>query len=166
MSTLTETRPSEVRIGIPENQRAELIELLNARLADALDLASQLKYAHWSVKGPYFIQLHELFDEVASHVAADTDTIAERVTTLGGVAGGTVRQAAAHSSLLEYPLETTSGEEHVRAVSDRVAAFANATRKAIDRASELGDQATADLFTQITREADKDLWFLESHLQR
>lgn len=166
MPVLTQPRLFESSVRIPEGKRNEIIELLNARLADAFDLKSQIKFAHWNVKGPNFIQYHELFDQVAAHVEADVDLIAERATALGGVAFGTARLAAASSTLHEYPLNITSGEEHVRAVAERVAAFANATREAIDRSSELGDEATADLFTQVTRELDKDLWFLEAHLQR
>lgn len=152
-------------IGLPEKQRHEVIELLNQRLADAADLKSQAKYAHWNVKGMHFQQLHELFDEVATHVEAHTDLIAERVTALGGVARGTARLAAANSSLPEYQLEAVDGEEHVSALVTRVAKYANEVRTGIDTAARLGDQGTADLLTEIVREADKDLWFLEAHLQ-
>ncbi|HTK94394.1 MAG TPA: DNA starvation/stationary phase protection protein Dps [Terriglobales bacterium] len=153
-------------IDIPEKQRHELIELLNRRLADAADLKSQIKYAHWNVKGMHFQQLHELFDEVAAHVEAHTDLIAERITALGGVAHGTARQAAENSSLPEYQLDAVDGEEHVSAVVTRLAKYANAVRNGIDAAGRLADQATADLFTEVVREADKDLWFLEAHLQK
>ncbi len=164
MTTATQ-HSFRTNIDIPEKQRHELIDLLNQRLADAADLKSQIKYAHWNVKGMHFQQLHELFDEVAAHVEAHTDLIAERITALGGVAHGTARQAAAHSSLPEYQLEAVDGEEHLSAVITRVAKYANAVRGGIDSASRLGDQATADLFTEVVREADKDLWFLEAHLQ-
>jgi starvation-inducible DNA-binding protein len=153
-------------IDIPDKQRHEVIELLNQRLADAADLKSQTKYAHWNVKGMHFQQLHELFDEVAEHLEAHTDLIAERITALGGVARGTARQAAAYSSLPEYQLEAVEGEEHVSALVTRLGKYANETRAGIDTADRLGDKATADLLTEIVREADKDLWFLEAHLQQ
>jgi starvation-inducible DNA-binding protein len=164
--TIATQHSFRTNIDIPEKQRHELIDVLNARLADAADLKSQIKYAHWNVKGMHFQQLHELFDEVAAHVEAHTDLIAERITALGGVAHGTARQAAANSSLPEYQLDAVDGEEHVSAVVARVAKYANAVRNGIDAASRLSDQATADLFTEVVREADKDLWFLEAHLQK
>jgi starvation-inducible DNA-binding protein len=143
-----------------------MVALLNARLADAVDLYSQLKQAHWNVKGPTFIALHELFDKLAEEVEDAVDTIAERSVQLGGTAMGTARLAAEHSSLMEYPHDITSGADHVAAVSGALAAFGAAVRAAIDAASEAGDMDTADLFTQVSREADKQLWFVESHAHR
>ena len=153
-------------IDIPERQRQEVVELLNQRLADAADLRSQTKYAHWNVKGMHFQQLHELFDAIAAHLEAHIDLIAERITALGGTARGTVRQAAASSNLPEYQLEAIDGEEHVSALATRLGKFANEVRAAIDDADRQNDKATADLLTEVVREADKDLWFLEAHLQR
>ena len=144
---------------------AKVIEQLNARLADCTDLQTQTKQAHWNVKGIQFLQLHELFDSIAGHLEAASDMIAERVTALGGVAEGTARQAAARSEIQEYDLHAVDGKEHVRALSQRLAALANAARAAIDESDRLGDKATADLFTEIVRDADKDLWFLEAHIQ-
>lgn len=152
-------------VDLPETKRQEVIALLNARLADTIDLKTQAKQAHWNVKGKDFFQLHELFDQVAAHLEAHSDLIAERVTALGGAALGTARLAAANSVIKEYDLEAVDGPEHVRALSERLAKLANGARAAIDTASQLGDQGTADLFTEIVRAADKDLWFLEAHLQ-
>ncbi|MCA1590405.1 MAG: DNA starvation/stationary phase protection protein Dps, partial [Acidobacteria bacterium] len=129
------------------------------------DLKSQAKQAHWNVKGMQFIALHELFDEVATAVEAHIDLIAERVTTLGGTAYGTVRQAAQKSSLGEYPLEITDGTAHVDAVSTALADFGKRVRADIDKAGDLGDQDTADILTEISRETDKNLWFVEAHIQ-
>jgi starvation-inducible DNA-binding protein len=151
-------------IDIPERRRVELIALLNARLADTLDLKLQTKHAHWNVKGPQFQHLHELFDQIAARLEAHTDLIAERVTALGGTANGTAREVAAASSLAEYDLHATAGAEHVRALASRLSRLAAAVRAAIDESTRLGDLATADLFTEIARAADKDLWFLEAHL--
>lgn len=152
-------------MNLPEGTRSDVIELLNARLADTVDLKTQAKQAHWNVKGKHFLQLHELFDLVAAHVDAHADTIAERVTALGGVANGTARQAAALSSLEEYDLTAVTGDEHLQALVARVASAANAFRAGIDRSDELGDKVTADILTQIAGDTDKDLWFLEAHLQ-
>ena len=153
------------KIDLPQDTREQLITLLNARLADASDLKSQVKQAHWNVKGMSFIALHELFDSVATAVEAHVDLIAERVTTLGGTAMGTVRLAAENSGLSEYPHEITDGAAHVDAVSTALADFGKAVRKGIDEATDLGDQDTADIFTEISREIDKQLWFVEAHIQ-
>jgi starvation-inducible DNA-binding protein len=152
-------------INIEESKRNQLIEILNARLADVLDLQSQAKFAHWNVKGKDFYQLHLLFDEVAEHLEEAIDLIAERATALGGRAQGTVRQAAKGSSIPEYDHDIADGMQHVGALSERLAAFANNCRDAIDETDGLGDKGTADLFTEIVRQADKDLYFLESHIQ-
>src|SRR5664280_2433951 len=80
-------------VNLKEDTKSKVIEILNARLADAVDLKTQVKHAHWNVKGPQFFQLHELFDFIASHLEDQSDLIAERVTQLGGVANGTARQA-------------------------------------------------------------------------
>jgi starvation-inducible DNA-binding protein len=145
--------------------REKIIELLNSRLADASDLKSQAKQAHWNVKGIHFFQLHELFDQVATAVEAHTDLIAERVTALGGTALGTIRIAAQRSTLNEYPLEIFNGADHVDALSTAMADFGKNIRRNIDEATDLGDADTADLFTEISREIDKLLWFVEAHIQ-
>lgn len=150
---------------LSKQTRNKVIELLNARLADASDLKSQAKQAHWNVKGIHFFQLHELFDQVATTVEAQTDLIAERVTALGGTAMGTIRMAAKNSTLSEYPLEITDGTAHVDALSTALADFGKQVRKNIDQADEFGDADTADLFTEISREIDKLLWFVEAHIQ-
>jgi starvation-inducible DNA-binding protein len=164
MPTLIESTMFKTSIDIPEKRRVEIIALLNARLADTLDLKLQTKHAHWNVKGPQFQQLHELFDQIAARLEAASDTIAERVTALGGTANGTARQIAAASTLSEYDLQATDGTEHVKALTSRLAKLAAAVRVAIEESNRLGDVSTADLFTEISRAADKDLWFLESHL--
>jgi starvation-inducible DNA-binding protein len=153
------------RIDIPEDARDKLVELLNARLADSFDLYSQLKQAHWNVKGSDFIQLHELYDEIAESVLGYVDEIAERATALGGLALGTARMAAEASTLAEYPPDAIAGPETVEAVADRLAAYAASVREAIDAAVELEDQDTADLFTEVSRTIDKHLWFVEAHRQ-
>ena len=163
--TATATPTFPTRIDLPKADREPLIELLNGRLADTADLYSQIKQAHWNVKGPGFFQLHQLFDQLAAEVFPYIDLIAERATALGGVALGTARMAAANSSLPEYPVEAVAGEEHLQALIHRYAAFTANIRKAIDVADEHHDKSSADLFTEIARTADKHLWFLEAHVQ-
>jgi starvation-inducible DNA-binding protein len=150
---------------LPEKTRLASVELLNARLADCKDLQTQTKQAHWNVKGPNFIALHELFDKINEDVEDYVDEIAERAVQLGGVAEGTARTVAKRSSLPEYPANTVEGRAHVEALSSALAVFGKMARKAIDEADELGDLDTADLFTEVSRGIDKWLWFVEAHLQ-
>ena len=160
-----ETHRFTTHVDIPADAREGLIELLNSHLADLSDLRSQVKQAHWNVKGKDFYQLHLLFDEIAEEVGEFVDKVAERATSLGGYANGTVRMAAENSSLPEYPTDAIEGRDHLEALVDRLGKYANRARKAIDDSEDLGDKSTADLFTEISRTADKRLWFLEAHLQ-
>ena len=150
---------------LSEGTRVKVVELLNARLADCIDLQTQTKQAHWNVKGPNFIALHELFDKVNEAVEDYVDDIAERAVQLGGVAEGTARLVAKRSSLAEYPALAVDGRSHVEALSSALAAFGTAARKAIGEANDQGDLDTADLFTEVSRGIDKWLWFVEAHLQ-
>lgn len=152
------------RLDIPSNVRAEVSSMLNDTLALTLDLWTQAKQAHWNVKGRDFYQLHLLFDEIAEELDGYIDMVAERVTALGGIAQGTARMAAKRTTLPEYPLELVDGEEHVAALSERVAQYGKHVRAGIDHAAEVNDADTADLYTEISRAIDKRLWFLESHL--
>lgn len=151
------------RNDLPTEVRGRMVDLLNACLADGLDLQSQLKQAHWNVRGPDFIQLHELFDKVYGNVVKHNDTIAERVAALGGTAEGTVRVVAERSRLADYPLSIQAGREHVARVADALAAFCGKVRGAIDQAEEARDADTTDLFTSVSRALDQDLWFVEAH---
>jgi starvation-inducible DNA-binding protein len=153
------------KIDIAKGNREKITAILNARLADAIDLKSQAKQAHWNVKGPHFIGLHELFDRVSTETEGHIDEIAERITSLGGTAMGTVRVAAQTSSLSEYPLEITDGDAHVDALSTALSDFGKKVRAGIDETDELEDKDTADLFTEISRSIDKLLWFVEAHQQ-
>jgi len=145
--------------------RRAMIGLLNQQLADVLDLGLQAKQAHWNVKGPHFIGLHELFDKVAEELEEFTDDIAERAVELGGVALGTLQVVTRQSRLAAYPLNISSGKEHVAALSGALAKFGASTRTAIDAASKAGDADTSDLFTEVSRGVDKLLWFVEAHAQ-
>lgn len=151
---------------LPEGTRRKIIDLLDARLADAIDLQTQTKQAHWNVKGPQFISLHELFDKVNGDVEDYVDLIAERAVQLGGVADGTARSVAKRSTLTEYPVKGGNGRQHVDALSSVLAAFGKAARSAIEESNRSDDQGTADIFTEISRGVDKWLWMLEAHLQQ
>lgn len=155
----------KTKIDLSDKVRRNVVVILNDRLAEAIDLQSQVKQAHWNVKGPHFIALHELFDKISDVVLQQIDEIAERVTSLGGTAEGTVEVVARRSKLKNYPLSITSGRDHLLYLSTQVATFGKAVRSAIDDTEELGDKDTADLFTGISRQLDKYLWFLEAHLQ-
>ena len=155
----------KTRNDISEKVRGQVAGLLQERLSDAIDLVTHAKQAHWNVKGPAFIALHELFDKVYEHAGDHADLLAERILQLGGTAEGTVRAVAKRSQLPEYPLTLVGGKEHVEALSRSLAYFGAAIRQGIDRADEIGDKDTADIFTEISRSVDKDLWFVEAHLQ-
>lgn len=153
------------RIDLPEKTRIEICDILNETLATTLDLKTQIKQAHWNVKGVHFYQLHLLFDELATEMEEYTDMIAERITTLAGTAFGTIKMAVRRTTLPDYPTDITEGMEHVVALADRYALYAEQLRDNIDITDQLGDKDTADLYTEISRDIDKRLWFLEAHLQ-
>jgi len=148
---------------LPATTRSEVVRLLNARLADVIDLQTLCKQAHWNVRGPQFISLHKLFDDVYEAVGDYADLIAERVVQLGGTAEGTARVAAQRSTLNDYPLTLTRGNEHVAALSDVLAQFGRGARLAIEEMNDLQDAGSADIFTEISRGIDKWLWFVEVH---
>ncbi len=155
----------KTRNDLPPDVRSAIAELLNARLADTVDLYLQTKHAHWNVKGPNFIALHELFDKLAEELEDNIDDMAERAVALGGVAEGTVGSIAKRTQLKAYPAEIRDGSAHVDALADAYAVLGKSVRKATDEASRLGDADTSDLFTGISRDLDKNLWFLEAHRQ-
>jgi len=166
----SDSRPDASRLyptknDLPEAARREAVELLNQRLADCIYLQTQCKQAHWNVKGPAFIALHKLFDEVNEEVEEYVDLIAERVVQLGGIAEGTVGVVAKRSSLIDYPLALSSGSEHVAALSDALAMFGRTARVGIEEMNELEDADSADILTEISRGVDKWLWFVEAHQQ-
>lgn len=150
---------------LPEAGRREVTVLLNQRLADCIDLQTQCRQAHWNVKGPSFIALHKLFDDIASDILEYGDLLAERVVQLGGTAEGTVGVVAKRSRLLDYPLRLSSGAEHVAALSDALAQFGRTTRIGIEEMNKLEDAVSADVLTEISRGVDKWLWFVEAHHQ-
>jgi starvation-inducible DNA-binding protein len=166
VTNLTEApKMYETENDISKARRSELNALMNQRLASAVDLQLQMKQAHWNVKGPSFIGLHELFDKVDEAVESYVDKIAERIVQLGGIAEGTVRVSAARSRLAEYPLEIADGMAHVEAVARALSTFGQEARATIDEANALDDADTADLFTEVSRGIDKWLWFVEAHSQ-
>jgi len=150
---------------LPEATRVEVIGLLNQRLAECIDLQTQCKQAHWNVKGPSFIGLHKLFDDVNEDVELYVDQIAERIVQLGGIAEGTVGAVEGRSTLPDYPLGLSTGAEHVAALSDALGAFGRTVRIAIEEMNELEDADSADLLTDVSRGIDKWLWFVEAHQQ-
>jgi starvation-inducible DNA-binding protein len=153
------------RIDLPAETRSRVIGLLNERLADAIDLHLQAKQAHWNVKGPAFIALHELFDKIADETDGYVDELAERATTLGGTAEGTVQAVAGRTRLGAYPLDIAQGRAHLDALAGALAQFGAAVRTAIDESAKAGDADTSDLFTGVSRGIDKNLWLVEAHLQ-
>lgn len=149
---------------LPASTRSSVVELLTARLADAIDTRQQVKHAHWNLRGPSFIALHELFDEVVANLDEGIDEMAERIAQLGGIAPGTVASVASSTSMKPYPSGLVVDLDHAHAVGSVLASLGGKVREAIDTADEAGDPATADLFTAFSRDLDKDLWKVESHL--
>jgi starvation-inducible DNA-binding protein len=149
---------------LPETERAKVIETLNARLADGLDLHSQIKVAHWNIKGPQFASLHPLFETFAVSLANHNDSIAERAVTLGGRAYGTARHVAKSSRLPEYPQETSRDMEHVKLLSERIESYLDGARETRSIAEKAGDTDTVDLLTGIVTEFEKHAWFLRASL--
>lgn len=171
MKTLAITRTQAVRPLLwnthhdqPEARRVAVVALLNAQLADVIDLTLQAKQAHWNVKGPQFAALHALFDEVAEELGGFADELAERAVVLGGVARGTAQVLAKDSRLPAYPLEALDGAEHVWALSAALARVAQTSREAIRAAEKAGDAVTVDVFTEVTRGIDTLLWKVEAHV--
>ncbi|GAB5537558.1 MAG: DNA starvation/stationary phase protection protein Dps [Rubricoccaceae bacterium] len=163
--------PYTTRIGIEEDTRQELAALLNQTLADAFDLYSQTKQAHWNVKGKDFYPLHLLYDELAEKLEEPADLVAERVVLLGGYAFGTVRMAAEMSRISPFPGadqdEDNAGDpSFLTTLADRWAEFSQNVRADHARSEDLGDPGTTDLYDQLTHIADRGLWFIEGHLQR
>ena len=150
---------------LPEDARVKIADALNARLADGLDLHSQIKVAHWNIKGPNFAALHPLFETFAVALANFNDEIAERAVTLGGRAYGTVRHVAKTSKLVEYPQETTKDLEHVKNLAERFETYLDGVRGSRDTAEKLGDADTVDLFTRLVQEFEKHAWFLRASLE-
>ena len=153
------------KIDLSAVNRVEAVGLLNERLAEGIDLQTMCKQAHWNIKGPQFIALHKLFDEINEAVEEYVDLIAERIVQLGGIAEGTARVVAQRTTLLDYPLTISSGHEHVAALSDALSQFGRSARIGIEEMNELEDAASADILTEICRGADKWLWFVEAHIQ-
>lgn len=154
------------KISLSDNIRKAVIDELEGALAAAIDLKTQTKHAHWNVKGPHFIALHELFDGVATEVEGFSDLIAERIVTLGGTAQGTLGEVGKRTKLSAYPTEISAGHDHVVALSSALAEFGAITRASVDKTAALGDAITADILTEVTRGIDKQLWFVEAHAQK
>ena len=148
---------------LPEQIRSRSVDLLNRHLAAAIDLHAQVKQAHWNVRGPTFIAIHELFDKVADVVEEYSDKIAERAGTLGGIAEGTVQIAAERTFLEPYRLGVAHVAAHTEAVTSALASFGESARNAIDESDSFGDIDTSDLFTEVSRGIDYQLWLVESH---
>jgi starvation-inducible DNA-binding protein len=155
----------KTRIALKSNVKSTQIELLNAKLAEAIDLALVTKQAHWNLRGREFIAVHEMLDGFRTELDTHVDTIAERVAQFGGQALGTVQAVASATPLKPYPTGISAIEDHLKQLIERYGDTANSVREAIDASDEVGDQTTADIFTAFSRSLDKALWFLEAHVQ-
>jgi starvation-inducible DNA-binding protein len=152
-------------VALEGNAKSTVMDILNARLADAIDLALLTKQAHWNLKGIQFIAVHEMLDLFRTAIDEHVDIIAERVAQLDGIALGTSQVVAKSSTLEPYPTDIRKVPDHLAALADRYAALANQIRDDIDATDEAGDADAADILTAFSRELDKDLWFIKSHLE-
>ncbi len=164
-SAATHERMHQTRNDTKSNAKEVSIDTLGKRLADGIDLALAVKQAHWNLKGPQFIGIHLMLDGFRDELDDYNDKVAERITQLGGTARGTATAVAAESQLNPYPLDTYKIADHLSALIDRYSVYANAVRQNIDDTDDAGDAGTADLFTEVSRGVDKQLWFLEAHVQ-
>lgn len=164
-ASTTNTKMYRNRVALPDEVKKKVTEVMQGRLADALDMYSQAKFAHWNVKGVNFYQLHLVFDSVAEAIFPQIDQIAERMTQLGAVANGTVRQSANGSQIPEYDTSLTAGMDHVNALANALGCYCEALREASDKIDEIGDEPTSDFFKQLVVESEEQLYFLESHLE-
>jgi len=161
----TSTNMYATGIDLSETKRVQLIELSNACLAEAVDLQLHCKHAHWNVKGPNFIALHQLFDQVNESVEDYIDLIAERAVQLGGIANSTAHVGTPWAHIPENDPQSPSERDYVQSLSGALASFGRIAREAIGKSNELGDAVSADIFTEISRGVDKWLWMVEAHLQ-
>ena len=152
-------------IDLKANAKSAVIDVLNARLADAIDLALITKQAHWNLKGPNFIAVHEMLDPMRAAIDNHVDIIAERIAQLDGIALGTSQVVAKATKLAAYPTDIRESTEHLAALAERYAALANQVREDIDTTDEAGDADAADILSAFSRELDKNLWFIKSHLE-
>lgn len=151
---------------LPEKDRIELCAMLNKTLASTSDLSTQLKQAHWNIKGMSFIALHKLLDDIAEDVEGQVDIVAERITSLGGTALGTIQEAVKNTQMRTYPVDIFDEKDHIAHLTHNIALLGEHTRTNIDKAEELGDMGTSDLCIDLVRMLDKNLWFLEAHVQK
>jgi starvation-inducible DNA-binding protein len=154
------------KMSLPQKTRIEIIALLNKSLASGSDMYAQLKQAHWNIKGMNFIALHKLLDEIAEEVEEQVDIIAERITALGGTALGTLDEAVKNTALRTYPIDIFQSKDHLEHLIHNMAIFGELSRSNIDDTEELNDMGTNDLYIDLVRMLDKNLWFLEAHLQK
>src|ERR1700722_8652341 len=154
----------DIKTDLKKSAIERSITLLNPALASATDLLLSTKEAHWNVKGPNFMSIHLFFDKLYTEVAEYVDDLAERTIEMGGYAHGTLKDTVKGTILPAYPESLHTEKEHIQALVSQFVAFSIHIRNGIDKADEAGDKDTADLFTQISRALDKQIWFLEAHL--
>lgn len=148
---------------LPGNAKAITVEALSALLVDSVDLALLTKQAHWNIKGPRFIALHEMIDGFRSEIDGHVDTIAERIVQLGSQAEATSQAILESTRVPAYPRDVTAEDTHLKELVGRYAIVATAVRDGIHQCDDAGDPASADILTAYARALDKAVWFLEVH---
>jgi len=148
-----------------DDVRTTLVQLLNKQLAETVDLRSQVRQAHFNVRGPYIQELRSLFDGLTLDLRHFADLIAERIRTLGGCAAATVRFVAHESCLRDYPLDALDAHDHLEALLSSYSRYELDTRHNLKVTQEVGDFETAGLLQIISVSTERNLWFLEAYLE-
>ncbi|MFX0545098.1 DNA starvation/stationary phase protection protein Dps [Roseovarius sp. S1116L3] len=148
---------------LSDNAREASINHLNVALATGIQLQLAIKQAHWNIKGPSFIGIHELLDDVYDRMGEHVDTIAERCVILGGTADGTLEGVEKNGKLEPYPRDAVHQDVHIDELKKRMVQFTTLVHESLKEVGESGDEETADLFTGVSRGVSKDAWFIGAH---
>ncbi|MEX0772395.1 MAG: Dps family protein [Balneolales bacterium] len=160
----TETRISEVNIGISEKYRDEISDGLSHLLADTYTLYLKSQNYHWNVTGPQFHSLHEMFEEHYKELAEAVDALAEGIRALGHFAPGTLNQFSEMSSVSEE-YDVPDAMEMINRLVMAHEQIMETARKVVSISEEADDQTTLDLVTERLKFHSKTAWMLRSHLQ-
>lgn len=152
-------------ISLSEADRSALLEPLSVTLASVLDAKLRVKHAHWNLRGAHFYARHQLFDDVADALEEQSDTVAERVAALGGIAMGSAASVQERSILPPYDTSIRAGVEHIEAVTMSLKAYCEHLRASLASDAVQRDPATEDMLIECLRATEFHLWSLDSHLR-
>ncbi|TVP63182.1 MAG: DNA starvation/stationary phase protection protein [Leptolyngbya sp. LCM1.Bin17] len=155
-----------INIGLSEQQRHGVVDILNKVLADTYLLLIKTKKYHWDVIGPQFRTLHQLWEEHYEALTVNIDEVAERVRTLNGYPLGTAEGFLKHASLKEHPGDLPNANEMVRRlVVDHEQIIRNLRQYVDQTADEFHDEGTSDFLTGLMEEHEEMAWMLRSFIE-